>query len=434
MPPTWCLMVLAALVALFAVLQLIQLWVLPQRSKHHVKSVEFASFQRKYLFVYLTIFLADWLQGTNMYTLYMSYEVDVGALFLTGFGVSGICSMVVGPYIDKHGRKQACVLYCLLEIVINFLEHFSDFRVLMVGRVLGGLSTALLFTALESWMVTEHRKHGYSEQLLADTFSMAATGNGLVAVLAGVLAQLMANTFGEIGPFQLAIGLTVVALMAISLTWSENYGDTNKKGQPSVNHQSALAVVLQDRNILLVGMIQSLFEGAMYTFVFNWVPTLIGLWPQDAGKFGEVQGIIFSCFMVCMSIGGSSFGLLERIAPVQHFSTLVLGLGGVSMLMPVVSTDLSVILVGFFVMEACVGLFSACMSTMRSMVVPESMSASVMNIFRVPLNLLVVMGTKLDNYASTGTVFAVCFSWLAVAALLQSSLSARLKSGEAKVE
>jgi MFS family permease len=60
---------------------------------------------------------------------------------------------------------------------------------LLFGRVLGGLSTTLLFTAFESWMVSEHRRQGFSEELLAGTFSVASAGNGIMAILAGLLAQ-----------------------------------------------------------------------------------------------------------------------------------------------------------------------------------------------------------------------------------------------------
>ena len=69
------------------------------------------------------------------------------------------------------------------------MEHVPSMPTLLVGRVLGGLSTSLLFTAFESWMVSEHRKQGYSEDLLAGTFSISSAGNGLMAILAGLVAQ-----------------------------------------------------------------------------------------------------------------------------------------------------------------------------------------------------------------------------------------------------
>merc|ERR1711865_263132 len=391
---------------------------------------EFRSFQRNYLAIYLVIFFADWLQGTNMYTLYMSYEVDIGTLFITGFATSGVCSLFVGPYIDRYGRKKACVVYCILEIIINLLEHSPSFPVLMIGRVMGGLSTALLFTALESWMVTEHRRRAYPEQLLSETFSRAATGNGLVAVLAGVLAQVMMDRYGEIGPFQAAIALTVVALVAICCTWDENYGESKTSDTDLRNSRkpkSALSVILSDRRVLLVGLVQSFFEGAMYTFVFNWVPMMINLMPAGQ-NFSSVQGLIFSCFMLAMAIGGSLLGPLRRVATVPQFSIAVIMTAAVSMYVPAFMPSMAPVLGAFLVMEACVGLFMACSGTMRSMVVPEEVSASVMNLFRVPLNILVVIGTKLDSYAEPSVVFTVIFVWLLLASFLQMAFTASLNS------
>jgi len=36
--------------------------------------------------------------------------------------------------------------------------------IIAIGRILGGLSTSLLFSAFESWMVSEHKKNGYDER------------------------------------------------------------------------------------------------------------------------------------------------------------------------------------------------------------------------------------------------------------------------------
>jgi MFS family permease len=42
--------------------------------------------------------------------------VNVGQLFLTGFLSSAIFGNVVGPIVDKYGRKKACIVYCILEV------------------------------------------------------------------------------------------------------------------------------------------------------------------------------------------------------------------------------------------------------------------------------------------------------------------------------
>ena len=90
----------------------------------------FKSFQWAYLTVYLIIMMADWLQGPNMWTLYASYGVDISTLFVSGFVSSAVCSSFVGGWIDAYGRKAGCIVYCLLELLINVMEHSPSFEVL----------------------------------------------------------------------------------------------------------------------------------------------------------------------------------------------------------------------------------------------------------------------------------------------------------------
>merc|ERR1711957_459543 len=87
---------------------------------------------------------------------------------------------------------------------------------------------------------------------------------------------------------------TVVALVAICYSWDENYGEQQEDTKSAKKKDTALQVILGDRRVLLIGLVQSLFEGAMYTFVFNWVPMMMGLMPKGQ-SFSSVQGLIFSC-------------------------------------------------------------------------------------------------------------------------------------------
>ena len=141
--------------------------------KKSIKDLEndFGAFQKQYLVVYMIIMLADWMQGTHMYTLYLSYGVNISALFLTGFLSGAIFAPFLGSLVDRYGRKKSCIAYCVLEVVINTLEHSTHFPTLLLGRVLGGISTNLLFSAFESWMTTEHHKRGFPQAWLSRTFS-----------------------------------------------------------------------------------------------------------------------------------------------------------------------------------------------------------------------------------------------------------------------
>jgi MFS family permease len=153
---------------------------------------DFDSFRRQYIVVYLVIMLADWMQGTHMYTLYLSYNVNVSALFLTGFLSGALFAPFLGSFVDKFGRKNSCIVYCLLEIIINTLEHSQDFGILLFGRVLGGVSTNLLFSAFESWMATEHRKRGFPEEWMSRTYSeVSSTDAALPSSSMGVFRKFV---------------------------------------------------------------------------------------------------------------------------------------------------------------------------------------------------------------------------------------------------
>jgi MFS family permease len=92
------------------------------------------------------------------------------------------------------------------------MEHSTNFTILLVGRVLGGVSTNLLFSAFESWMTTEHRKRGFPEEWLTRTYSESSIGNGAMAIFAGIIAQVLEDYFGHIGPFQVCLKSVVYIL------------------------------------------------------------------------------------------------------------------------------------------------------------------------------------------------------------------------------
>ncbi|KAL3925253.1 MAG: hypothetical protein SGILL_000531 [Bacillariaceae sp.] len=396
---------------------------------------EFDSFRHKYIAVYLVIMLADWMQGTHMYTLYLSYNVNVSALFLTGFLSGAIFAPFLGSFVDKFGRKNSCIVYCVLEIIINTLEHYQDFGILLLGRVLGGISTNLLFSAFESWMATEHRKRGFPEEWMSRTYSEASIGNGAMAILAGIVSQLLEDQFGHIGPFQGAIALTVLALFLV-LPWEENYGEEQGDSDRSLYHQfsEGWKTTLSNSRIWRIGMTQALSEGAMYTFVFMWVPTMLSMDPPG----GLPTGCVFSAMMMAITIGGmvypplqsffSSLLVSKERAP-EFCATFVYFLAAVSMAVPAVCLSegnsmkgtFEFVIVSFLVVEGCVGLFMPVAGTLRSKYVPDALQGAILNIFRLPLNAVVVSGTYATDVLAAPLVFALVSGCFLSAALLQST-------------
>ena len=98
------------------------------------------------------------------------------------------------------------------------------------------------------------------------------------------------------------------------------------------------------------------------------------------------------------------------------------------MAVPVINFEFWWVMGSFLVLEAMVGLFNSCGATLRSKYFPESMQSSIMSVFRLPLNVLVVAGTKLTDHASDASslrnVFVIVGCVHAVACVAQLCLMA----------
>ncbi|KAM7266983.1 hypothetical protein ACFE04_009149 [Oxalis oulophora] len=409
-------------------------------------SPAFNSFKNNYLLVYSLMMAGDWLQGPYVYYLYSTYgfsKGDIGQLFIAGFGSSMLFGTIVGSLADKQGRKRACVTYCITYILSCITKHSPQYKVLMVGRILGGVATSLLFSAFESWLVAEHFKRGFDGQWLSVTFSKAIfLGNGLVAILSGLFGNLLVDTLalGPVAPFDAASCFLAIGMAIILSSWSENFGDpseskdllTQFKGAAvAIAHIMNLSCVL-DEKIALLGAIQSLFEGSMYTFVFLWTPALS---PNDE----EIpHGFIFATFMLSSMLGSSlASRLMARSSPkVECYMQLVFLVSAASLLLPIVTSFLvtpkakgggisfsgSLQLLGFCAFEACVGIFWPSIMKMRSQYIPEEARSTIMNFFRIPLNIFVCVVLYNVNAFPITVMFGMCSIFLFVASILQRRL------------
>merc|ERR1712157_371797 len=61
---------------------------------------------------------------------------------------------------------------------------------------------------------------------------------------------------------------------------------------------------------------------------------------------------------------------------------------------------------GFVLFEVCVGMYFPCMGTLKGTVVPEAKRATIYNIYRIPLNAIVVCVLLVD--LSVTTTFLIC--------------------------
>jgi MFS family permease len=98
----------------------------------------------------------------------------VSRLFLTGFASTALFGPVVGRLCDSYGRKAGTLAFSLLYSLGAYSTKSPLLSVLLVGRVLGGIGTSLLFSAPEAWLVGEAGREGV-ESSLGDTFGLVST-------------------------------------------------------------------------------------------------------------------------------------------------------------------------------------------------------------------------------------------------------------------
>ena len=384
---------------------------------------KFVKFQTYYLTSFLLAMFADWLQGPYVYELYISYgfnKAHVAELFLCGYASSVLCGTWIGGLADKYGRRNMCLLYCVCYGAACITKLFPDYNILLLGRALSGISTSLLFSVFESWMVCEHHKQGFDSSLLADTFSKATFGNGVVAVAAGLVANIAADLFGFAAPFVLATVPLVLVAGVVSCFWSENHG--SQSGSMWHSLRRGFSLLRTDPKIAALGFAQSCFEGAMYTFVFMWTSAIKSEEEQaaeDTGTLGELGenttnflGLVFAIFMVCVMVGSTFFKLWSAhgketvyVLPLYIHSTALIAMATTAM---AVGKYPGVVYVMFLLFETCVGVFYPAYGYIKSEKIPEDIRSAVMNIFRIPLNLFVVGLLINIKHLSTADVFIIC--------------------------
>jgi hypothetical protein len=323
---------------------------------------------------------------------------------------------------------------------------------LMLGRILGGISTSLLFSVFEAWLIKAHSDADLPKQCLPKSFSWAAFGNSAIAILAGLAANHIAyigkmvpvtgNIYrgGFLNPFDLSILALILCGAGAVMLWEENYGSRdddaevggdefeNSKGHRNwhAGLQNALTATLRNREILLCGIISSLFEGSMYVFVFMWTPLLQAL-AKDADESDESDepplGLIFATFMVCCMTGSSIFSIVVEKVPVERLGITVFGIGAVAMSIVALEISDTMCLLGMNLFEVCVGMYFPIMGTMKGGIVPEDKRAAIYNLYRIPLNFIVLFSLLTDLTPKVS--FWLNAIMLATATVLQAILSKR---------
>ncbi|KAF6764438.1 hypothetical protein DFP72DRAFT_1059419 [Ephemerocybe angulata] len=391
-----------------------------------------AALTRRYLLVYAIVMGADWLQGPYVYSLYREQygfpERTVAVLFVTGFLSAGLAAPLVGVWADQHGRRKLCLVFCITYTLACVCITMPFLPILLLGRLLGGISTSILFSAFESWLVSSSASAGVPQAALSTIMGRATLTNGLVATGAGVVSnQLVGVTGSFVAPFIASAGLLALAWVVIRGTWTENWGSGGGQADTDVFQVRRLGqawdTVKRDPVLLVLGLTQTCFEGSMYLFVFLWVPAL-----QEGSALPSLPlGYIFSAFMISMMLGSLAYTILtalftrpggdSSLTVHAKLSSLVCAVAALALAASVKYQDEKHRFWAFCLFEACVGMYYPVQGMLRGTLISNEHRATLSSLFRIPLNIFVVAalmtGVSSARYAVlTASALVLTFSSL----------------------
>ena len=407
---------------------------------------QFLLFQRHYFTAYFPALLADWLQGPYLYKLYSHYgfqEDQIAVLYVCGFASTVLLGTWAPVAADRFGRKKLCVFFTVAYSLSCIFKLSQNYGILLIARLLSGVATSLLFSSFEAWYCHEHMEtNDFPKEWIPVTFAKASLWNGIFAIVAGVIANILAEWFGlgPVAPFLMAIPCLLMTGIFVSTQWNENSSQQTVSLKKSFS--AAIKQIVTEPKVFLIGAIQSLFESVMYIFVFIWTPILDPSKTTQSTSSPQL-GIIFSSFMICIMIGSALFQILTQVrdVTVPYMLALAVGLATISSILCVFATHpdymaRNTAFLAFLLFEVAVGLYFPAVSHLSSKILPEANRRSISNIFRVPLNLIscVVLMTLHNSSFRHGNrmIFLTCAGLLLLTALLVGKLVAMTK-GEDEV-
>ena len=224
-------------------------------------------------------------------------------------------------------------------------------------------------------------------------------------------------------PFLVAAVVAGFAALRISSTWKEHIPRDDALRVPSRACLAGLRALLRDPRVCFLGLLQALFESAMYAFVFLWTGSVD---VENTEGWHPPLGLIFGCFMLAI-MGGSSLMRAAQTGgwPVPSLLRIAILGAAASLGCGMLTTSAPVLFLAFVLFEGCCGIYLPAVGILRAQLLPEHYRAAIMGWLRVPLNMIVIIFLLIVGDWSHSVLFGVC-CFLCLLALASLTVLTRL--------
>ncbi|OUC42965.1 dual specificity phosphatase, catalytic domain protein [Trichinella nativa] len=407
-------------------------WISPAFMIHRCKRV--------YAFGHLIVLFADSLQAPYIYYLFATYgykESDIALLYAVGLFTNLICGLFINYILQKFERRVVCCVCCVLTSGSCFLKASSDYYVLMWSRIFDGVAATMLLAPFQEWYLHEHlNRYDFPKEWVAITFRYVFVRSIIFSIIAGYVAQFTEKVFETtVFPFLLCVPILSVAIIWIFCKWAPNRQEMRSGNHLWNDLTRAKRILLRRPNALIVCIIQSLYEGSFYLFIFMWTPIFIQLNPD--ANYSPSFGNIYACFMASTLLGTILYRRLSTHLSISNLLSIATACSLAGMGFSVLvgypgetsGVKYKILLLTLCLYQTGVGLYFPVMQRQQKDILPAEARPVLLALFRVPLNIIAI-GALLflhsHDYYGNWLLLVLCTALLAVCLLttfLLTSLS-----------
>ena len=360
-----------------------------------------------YLLAYLLARAAMWAKAPYIYTLFMSVHkfsfVEIGRLYLVDAVSALIFGPITGQLADKYGRKKFCRFYNYSVLINIILRLLGDRLTAYLAQIVTGFGSGLINTTFEAWVVSESDREfmGYSkeaERFRRKLFVKANLYDEIISILILIICAVVYSYLGIYAPFVISFTFSLLSLLVIAKNWKEN---ALSKSETIMAQMKGALREFKKGEVLGIGLIEGIVMACLNMFLFSWTPIL-----KQSTSGGMNPGFIFTSMVLTMIVGTKICKLLIVYLYCDYFISITgcLFLQGIFLILTYYKDSFLERLIFLCAFDGLIGFYNPVNSVLKSKILVEKYRALLMNLFRVPLNIYVIIVLLTIRYINSFTV------------------------------
>ena len=360
-----------------------------------------------YLLAYLLARAAMWAKAPYIYTLFMSVHkfsfVEIGRLYLVDAVSALIFGPITGQLADKYGRKKFCRFYNYSVLINIILRLLGDRLTAYLAQIVAGFGSGLINTTFEAWVVSESDREfmGYSkeaERFRRKLFVKANLYDEIISILILIICAVVYSYLGIYAPFVISFTFSLLSLLVIAKNWKEN---ALSKSETIMAQMKGALREFKKGEVLGIGLIEGIVMACLNMFLFSWTPIL-----KQSTSGGMNPGFIFTSMVLTMIVGTKICKLLIVYLYCDYFISITgcLFLQGIFLILTYYKDSFLERLIFLCAFDGLIGFYNPVNSVLKSKILVEKYRALLMNLFRVPLNIYVIIVLLTIRYINSFTV------------------------------